>query len=46
MKIKGLTIFKNEPEFTNEALRLVDLFRADMGGTEILEPLELAKTPN
>ena len=43
MKIKGLTIFKNEPQFTNEALRLVDLFRADMGGTEILQPLEIAK---
>ncbi len=43
MKMKGQTVFKNEPEFTNEALRLVDSFRADMGGTEILEPLELAK---
>ena len=46
MQIKGLTIFKNEPQFTNEALRLVNLFRADMGGTEILWPLQFAKWQN
>ena len=43
MDIEGQTIFKNEPFFTNRALAKVACFKANLGGTEILNPLSIAK---